>query len=154
MKAESISRLEKYLKDKIPLVKALKAEIKEIDSESVKIWAPLAPNHNHMGSAFGGSISALLILGGYTWLYHFMMSQGYEVHVILKSCEIDYKFPINEDLIVSAHAPKAQQIDKFLSSFKRRKLGRIQIESEIRLGGKLAAILRGEYVVKMDDAPS
>lgn len=147
-------KLEKYLKEKIPLVKALKAEIREVDSDCVKLWAPLAPNHNHMGSAFGGSISALLILGGYTWLYHFMMKEGHDVHVILKSCEIDYKFPVEEDLSIIARAPKANDLEKFLSSFKRKRLGRIEIESEIRLGGKLAAILRGEYVVKGDVAQS
>ena len=154
MNSETHRRLEKLLREKIPLVKALKAEVKEVDPSCVKLWAPLAPNHNHMGSAFGGSISALLILGGYTWLYHFMMSEGHEVHVILKSCEIDYRFPVEEDLTIVARAPKAQEIEKFLTSFKRKKIGKIEIESEIRIGGKVAALLRGKYVVKGDAASS
>jgi thioesterase domain-containing protein len=152
MKGEANKRLEKLLREKIPLVKALKAEIRKVHPDCVELWAPLAPNHNHMGSAFGGSISALLILGGYTWLYQFMLEQGHDVHVILKSCEIDYKFPIEEDLFIFGRAPAAGEIEKFLISFKRKGLGRIHLQSEIRIEGKKAATLQGEYVVKASDA--
>lgn len=154
MSGKTGQRLEKYLRERIPLVKALKAEIKMIDQGYVELWAPLAPNHNHMGSAFGGSISALLILGGYTWLYHFMIEEGHDVHVILKSCVIDYKFPIEEDITVATKAPKQIEIDSFLESFKRKKMGRIKVESEICIQGKKAATLKGEYVVKVNSAPS
>lgn len=152
MKGEPGPKLQKYLREKIPLVKALKAEIREIHPDCVELWAPLAPNHNHMGSAFGGSISALLILGGYTWLYQFMLERGYDVHVILKSCEIDYKFPIEENLQIFARSPQKDELEKFLKSFQRKGLGRITIESEIKIGGRKAAVLSGEYVVKSSDA--
>lgn len=145
-------QLERYLKDKIPLVKALKAEIREIDADCVELWAPLAPNHNHMGSAFGGSISALLILGGYTWLYQFMLREGHEVHVILKSCAIDYKSPVEEDLTILAKAPSKALQEKLLMGVMRRGVGRIEIRSEIRIGGRVRATLTGEYVVKKSES--
>ena len=133
-----------FLFEKIPLTKSLGIQVRLASREKVEIWAPLAPNHNHLGSAFGGSLSALLILGGYTWLYHFMESEGHRVHVILKSQKTDYMGPVESDFLVTCTPPSKEELTRFMDSFLRKGVGRIQLESKI---GDLARNL-GEFVVK------
>lgn len=142
--------LESFLREKIPLSEALGVKVVEVSDIQVELEAPLAPNHNHLGSAFGGSISALLILGGYTWLYHYMTEKGNEVHVILKSCQIEYLHPIEEDLRIITKAPEKKELVQFEERFGRKGLGRIFLNSQIMTGKGVAAKLRGEFVVKTE----
>lgn len=64
------TELTSFLHEQIPLARALSIEIIKADDHEALVMGPLAPNRNHMGTAFGGSLSAVLILSCYTWLFH------------------------------------------------------------------------------------
>lgn len=145
-------KLQDFLHQQIPLSTSLGVEVRNVSTEEVELFAPLAPNHNHLGSAFGGSISALLILGGYTWLYHFMQKQGFSVHVILKSCTTDYQRPVTEDLRIVSRSPMLEERKRFLESYQRKGLGRIFVDSEIQTSKGISATFRGEFVVKSSES--
>lgn len=142
--------LERFLKEQIPLTNSLEVSIVSLGDNDFELRAPLAPNHNHMGSAFGGSLSALLILAGYTWLYHYMRSQGFEIHVILKSNSTNFTQPVEEDIRIRCLKPEQGLIDKFMDSFSRKGLARINLRSEIITTKGVAATFEGEFVAKAD----
>ena len=138
----------KFLHEQIPLTKSLGLEIISIDEEGARIRAPLAPNHNHLGSAFGGSLSTMMILSGYIWLYHELLKHGHHAHVILSKEESEYLQPVITDIEVLAVTPGESDWKKFEDSFRRKGIGRIVIHSEIQGESGLFASFRGEFVAK------
>ncbi|RYG33271.1 thioesterase, partial [bacterium] len=48
-----------YLHTSIPITSAMGIEVREV-APALRLAMPLAPNGNHYGSAFGGSLAALL----------------------------------------------------------------------------------------------
>lgn len=139
----------KFLNEEIPLTKSLGLEIVSITEAGAKIRAPLGPNHNHLGSAFGGSLSTMMILSGYIWLYDALLKNKFEAHVILSKEEAEYLIPVTSDIEVLAKAPTEAQWKKFADAFQRRGLARITLQSEIRMGTDgLAAVFKGEFVAR------
>ena len=49
----------------IPLAAAMQVSIARIDANALELTAPLDPNANHMGTAFGGALQALATLAGW-----------------------------------------------------------------------------------------
>lgn len=143
-----MTELLKYLHEQIPLTKSLGLQIISINDEGARIRAPLAPNHNHLGSAFGGSLSTMMILSGYIWLYNELLKHGHQAHVILSKEESEYLQPVVTDIEVLASTPSVSDWEKFEESFRRKGLGRIVISSEIRGKSGLSATFRGEFVAK------
>lgn len=138
-----------FLHSQIPLTKSLGLSIVSINEKGALIRAPLSANHNHMGSAFGGSLSTMMILSGYIWLYDALIKNGHHGHVILSKEESEYLFPVTTDIEVLARAPSPEDWKKFEESFKRKGLGRITIHSEIQSGtGGPAAAFEGEFVAR------
>ena len=53
---------ERFLHEQIPLTKAMEVTLESYDGSQLVVTAPLEPNYNHLGTAFGGSLSALTTL--------------------------------------------------------------------------------------------
>src|SRR5690554_5937295 len=90
--------LEAFLYQKIPISRALGARVVRADVSAVEITAPLATNINHLGTAFGGSLNAVLVLAGYTWLFQVLEGINPKSHVILKTGHTEYLRPVKEDI--------------------------------------------------------
>ncbi len=86
--------LEQYLHKKIPVSKFMQVEVTSIDQD-IELQCALAPNHNHLGTAFGGSLSALMILAAYCQLFGLIEEQG---HVVLKTTSMQFLIPVDEKL--------------------------------------------------------
>jgi thioesterase domain-containing protein len=143
------AELLQFLNREIPLTISLGLEIMNIDEKGAFIRAPLGPNHNHMGSAFGGSLSTMMILSGYIWLYDALLKHNHHAHVILSKEEADYLLPVTNDIEVLAKSPSREDWKKFEESFIRKGVGRIVLHSEIRSGTSgLQATFTGEFVAK------
>ena len=69
---------ERFLHEQIPLTQAMGVQIESYDEAQLVVTAPLEPNHNHLGTAFGGSLSALTTLTGYAMLWLQLGDQGRE----------------------------------------------------------------------------
>jgi thioesterase domain-containing protein len=153
----SPSELEAFIHGQIPLAQALGARVVRADETAAAISTPLAPNRNHMGTAFGGSLSAALILAGYTWLYHAMAARGHSVHVILGRSEVDYLQPVAHDFIAVANAPAPELLAKFLKIFERRGVARLTLHAEIHTPSgdseKVACRFTGEFIAERSEAP-
>jgi len=65
----TLDEITAYLHQHIPLSQHLGAAVEAYDGASLRLGAPLAPNLNHRSTAFGGSLSALAILSGWTLLH-------------------------------------------------------------------------------------
>lgn len=139
--------LEKFLQIQIPISSALGVRVLSASEKEVILEAPLDPNHNHMGTAFGGSLSTLMILASYTWLYLSLEGEG-NVHVILKENQATFLQPVKENLRSVCRAPSEEDLQEFLKIFRRKGLARIKLTSFIEIAEGEAARMEGEFVAQ------
>lgn len=139
-----------FLHEQIPLTKSLGLEIVSIDETGTRIRAPLAPNQNHLGGAFGGSLATMMILSGYILVYHSLRKRNLNAHVILSKEESKYLLPVKTEIEVFAVTPSQEDWRKFEEGITRKGVARILIRSEVHQGNLLAAEFTGEFVAKID----
>ena len=77
---------EAFLHDQIPLTQAMGVRLESYDASGLILTAPLAPNHNHLGTAFGGSLATLAILAGYTLLWLELGDRS--SHIVIQESQI------------------------------------------------------------------
>ena len=132
------------LTTQIPISRFMEVRIDEINEEEIKLISPLKPNHNHLGTAFGGSLSTMMIFAAYCQLYHIIGGQG---HVLIKSSQTEFIHPVEEDIQAISLAPQQDLKNNFLQTIARKGKGKIQIESVIKLrDGRVACRMMAEMV--------
>jgi len=65
--------------------------------------APIEKNHNHLHTAFGGSLSALATLAGYGFLW--LELRDPKVHVVIKESAIRFRRPVHGDIRAICRQP-------------------------------------------------
>lgn len=143
MKLES-KALKDYLHKQIPASKLLEVDVKSCSNLEVELVAPLAPNINHKNTVFGGSLSVLAILAGWSLLY--MRLKGIRNEIVIQESSMSYlKAAVGEFYAISTYK-ESPQWEKFNRSFNKKGKGRIQVESNILCNGEVVATFRGTYV--------
>jgi thioesterase domain-containing protein len=136
--------LEKLLWAQIPLAKAMHVRVLKADEKEVEVACGLALNHNHLGSAFGGSLSALMTLAAYCRIFHMINGTG---HVLLKSNATKFLRPVNEDLRAVCFPPLPEVISKFLNTYQKKGTAQLSLTSQIVLkDGSIASRMSAEFV--------
>ncbi len=142
------TELENFLYKQIPISKALGARVARADLSVVEITAPLPTNINHLGTAFGGSLNAILVLAGYTWLFQLLEGENPHSHVILKTGHTEYLRPVKEDIRALCFAPEADELDRFLRTFRKRGKSRITLKAVVLTMEGEACRFTGEFVAQ------
>jgi thioesterase domain-containing protein len=142
----TLQEVTQYLHDHIPLTQHLGAEVVGYDDSLLRIKAPLAPNVNHRETVFGGSISSLGILAGWTFLYLKLTELGLTFRLVIQNSSTDFLLPIEGDFEVVCLCPEKEEWDQFTQALGRKGKGRAKIHTEIRFDGRIAATQDGIYV--------
>lgn len=140
--------LQDFLYHEIPMAKALGVQVLEASELNSTVLGPLTLNRNHMDTAFGGSLSSLLILSCYAWLFHRLDNLGYKTHVLIQAGHTDYLLPVKEDIKASAVAPPSEEFEKFLTTFTRKGIGRISLSAKVLTAEGVACTFKGEFVAQ------
>jgi len=135
----------RYVHEHIPLTRHLGAAVLEWTGASVRLGAPLAPNLNHRGTAFGGSLSALAILSGWALVHLALRDRGVEARVVIQRSELDFDDPVDGDFEATATLPPAGDWDRFLATLDRHRRARVVISSTLRSAGGVGGAHRGTY---------
>ena len=135
------TELETYLHIHIPLSKAMGVTVLE-NGDRVVLHAPLEPNINHRGSAFGGSEASLALLAGWAWMRERVKG---EVNLVVAGSRMTYSRPATSDFIAVCEGDGAEQIAEHMSRKGRaRKTLTIVLYSNdrevARMEGEFAAI--------------
>lgn len=138
--------MEAYLQQQIPITLDLGVRVDFVSDSRVEVFAPLKPNRNHMGTAFGGSLNSILLLACYSWLFNKVKSRGFEEHIVLKKSEIQYFFPVEQDFKAICESPQEDELNKFWQAFQRKGKARILLTASITTSKGKACELRGEFV--------
>ncbi len=138
--------LELYLHRHIPLSKAMEVRVIGADEKGVELEAPLSPNLNHRGTAFGGSVSSLAVLSAWAFLHVRLAVEGQAARIVIQKSEFIYLKPIPGAFRAFCPAPPAPEWEKLLASLNRKGKGRIALEAEVRCAGAVAGRFAGDYV--------
>lgn len=141
------SQIEEYLYKHIPITKALGVKALAFSKEEVRFWAPIDKNINHRSTAFGGSISSLLITTGWSYLRLLFDEVNPVPMIVIGRSSTDYLKPVTEDFISELIIPEKEKLDNFLEMFDRFGKARITLEVQIKKEGQILAEFDGDFVV-------
>ena len=131
----------------IPMVRAMQIALGEMHPEAVRLHAPLAPNINDKGCAFGGSLVALMTLAGWALVENRLQAAGLHADVFVADSQVEYLAPLWDDLTADAAAAEGEDWDAFLAAFAQKGRARIAVLAEVPLPqGGVATRLRARYV--------
>ena len=120
---------EEFLHQRIPLTRSMGIRIAKYDDCGLVIEAPLALNHNHMQTAFGGSLNAIATLAGYAFLW--LEINDPECHVVIAESSIKFRRPVNRDIRAICRAPGNDVLSSFKRDFSRKGKARIVLHVTI-----------------------
>ncbi|MCW1924941.1 thioesterase domain-containing protein [Luteolibacter arcticus] len=140
----SPAEIEAFLHEKIPLSQAMGVRVESCDAEGLVLTAPLEPNHNHLGTAFGGSLAALATLTGYACLWHALDDR--EAHVVIRRSELDYRHPVRGTLRAICPRPEEKELEAFRATFAKAGKARIFLEVTVEEEMGVCLHFRGDFV--------
>jgi thioesterase domain-containing protein len=141
---KTAAELESFLHEKIPLTLAMEVHVAECDDTHIVLTAPLAPNRNHLQTAFGGSLHALATLSGYSLLWWLLREP--QAHIVIRESTIQYERPVRDTLRAVCCAPPWLELERFRRDFNRKGKGRIALEANIEHAGEIAARFHATFV--------
>lgn len=136
----SPSALTAFLHEQIPLARAMEIRVTEARGDELRIEAPLAPNKNHLGTAFGGSLHAVPTLACYAAVWLLLREAGLDGHVIVKRSEARYRAPVAGQLCAICRRPAASSVADFIAHLRRHRKARLELAAEVRQGSGNAAV--------------
>lgn len=136
--------LQDKLHSEIPMSKYMQVKVVRANQQEIELECDLAPNHNHVGTAFGGSLATLMVLAAYCQLFKIINETG---HVLLKNTSMNFIYPVEEKLRAVCRAPTLDQVKKFQEAYAKKGKARLELSSQIVLAdGRIACQMTGEFV--------
>ena len=135
---------EVFLHQQIPLTRAMGVTVESWDGRQLILHAPLEPNHNHLGTAFGGSLSALATLAGYSLLW--LVLGDREAHVVIRDSAIRYRHPVQGALRAICRRPAEDEMEAFQRQFAETGRARLSLHVTIEDAGKVCVEFEGSFV--------
>ncbi len=122
---------EQRLHEQIPLTAAMRVRVVFADDQRLELSAPLQGNHNDKGTAFAGSLSALLQVTGWElWQHWVNMTWGEgQIAVAAVDARLSYLKPVQDDFSVQAKLPTMIELEKMIAAVNRH--GKIRTTSEL-----------------------
>lgn len=149
---------EEYLHAQIPITRAMGVSLESYDATTGRLVlaAPLDVNHNHLGTAFGGSLSALCTLAGYALLWLELARQNgdetdqspvTQAHVVVKESTISYRRPVKDAMIrVVCERPDADVMRTFHHQFAQKGKARVVLSCSVIEDAQICVEFTGTYV--------
>jgi thioesterase domain-containing protein len=141
----------RQLQDKLlvmPPVQALQLRVGHWAEGRLTLLAPLAPNVNDKGCAFGGSLASLMTLSAWGLTTLQLVAAGFgDAEVYVQDSRIEYLAPLYEDIEAEAFLAAGVDWDGFIASYRERGKARGELQAEVRRAdGVVATRFSGRFV--------
>lgn len=145
---KKLLELKDFIIREMPITQHLQFSIDQYDEHGLILSAPLLPNLNHRGTAFGGSISMLAILAGYGMTLLLLEDFCDPYHIVVQNANIAYDAPVQNDFIAICFPPAQKELEIFKNIFTKRGKARLYQHCVIKEknSGNGAATFDGAYV--------
>lgn len=139
-----LAATERFLHEQIPLTRAMGVKVESHDARGLVLGAPLEANHNHLGTAFGGSLAALATLAGYALLWLELGNR--DAHLVIRRSELDYRHPVTGPLRAICRKPPEAELDAFRTTFAKAGKARIRLGVTVEEAGRVCMAFEGTFV--------
>lgn len=143
----AIQEINDYLNRYVPLFQAMQARLERCDEAGLSMIAPLAPNINDKGIAFGGAMAALAALTGWALTRTTLNEQGESAEIVITDSAQKFLRPVRGDIVTECQRPGAAAVEQFIQSYRQRGKARWTVEVTIRADGEPAMLFTGQYGV-------
>ena len=135
------------LLDAIPLTRTMQIALRDYDGTALALAAPLAPNVNDKGCAFGGSLASLATLAGWGLIALKLKSLQIDCEIYVQDSTIRYLAPVWGELVARATLAEGESWDEFLATLSARGRARLRVHCRVPLDdGKDACTLDARFV--------
>jgi thioesterase domain-containing protein len=138
-----------YLQNRIdrefPLARHIGIVVESAEDYGVILNAPLAPNANFNGTAFGGSLFCIAVLTGWAWVTRFLATRQLGADAVIQHSTIRYLMPVQGALRARLEAPTLEQTEKFQKMLRRAGRGRIPLHVDIHYAETVATQFDGVF---------
>lgn len=125
--------------DAIPMTRAMQVELSACDASTFTLTAPLAPNVNDKGCAFGGSLASVLTLSGWGLVAMHVAALGLKCDIFVQDSAIKYLAPVWTDIVATATLATGESWESFAASLRSRGKGRLRLSCSVMLADNSAA---------------
>lgn len=123
--------LQKKILAEIPILAAMKIKIEKVEKNFSLISAPLQENHNHKGTAFGGSLYAACTAACYCLIYsRQLQSQIEDRDLVITTGNMRYLKPVKKDFHVKAELDE-EKWKSLLESLKNKRPEKLAMKAFI-----------------------
>ena len=144
---ELATQFEQQLLADIPLARAMQLRVADWSEDRLRLSAPLAPNINDKGCAFGGSLASLMTLVGWGLIVLRLRALGRNCDIYVQDSMVRYMAPVWSDFIAEAQLAEGESWDAFLATLEQRGRARLRVVCRIPLDdGSAAATLEARFV--------
>ncbi len=143
--------LQETLRLEIPVTRHLGITLESYDEQRLVLSAPLAQNINHKGTAFAGSLNALVTLAGWGQLWLILKERQLHGKIVIQDSTNSYLLPVQNDFRATCERPSPAQVARLEQTFRKHNRARIELQAEIRNEAGLAVSFKGRYVVLPPD---
>ncbi|MHB8447403.1 MAG: YiiD C-terminal domain-containing protein [Rudaea sp.] len=145
--SDATTELERLLLSDIPLARAMQLRVRDGDGDCLIIAAPLAPNINDKGCAFGGSLVSLLTLAGWGLIVLKLRELDRECDVYVQDSDVRYLAPVWDDFAAQARLAEGESWDAFAAVLAARGRARLGVDCRVTLAdGADACTLQARFV--------
>lgn len=138
---------EDFLHTQIPITQAMGVRVESWNGEKLVLTAPLEINHNHLGTAFGGSLAALATLAGYAYLWLELGDRA--AHVVIAESALTYRRPVRGELRAVCRRPEEPEIAVFKATFAQTGKARVRLVTTVEdADGTMAVEFSGAFVAR------
>ena len=136
--------LEAYMRENIPLARAMDVRFDELTPLSAQLSAPLEPNLNHHGTGFGGSLASLALLAGWAALRAAAHEAGINPLFVVRRYGFEFLAPARGELVANARVPEGWP--EFVRAFSTGAGGRLEVNCELTSDGRQVGRCTALYV--------
>jgi thioesterase domain-containing protein len=150
-----LQALQQTLTQDIPITHSMGILAEKYDATGLFLKAPLARNTNPKGTAFAGSINALLTLTGWGLIWLVLKELDMLGDIVIQNSTINYVRPVTEDFAATCCRPAQADIDRMEQTLKKKGKARIELSAEIYQDDRIVADFKGRYVIHLSqNAPA
>lgn len=141
--------LQRLLHKQVPLTRQMGVTVAQLHRDAIELHAPLSVNHNHNGTAFGGSLASLMTLSGWSLLLVRLQAAGIDADLMIQKQQLTYRRPVTGALTSHCVLDDTQQWDDFIEMLNRRRRARIGLNAWTGAADNPAATMEAHYVALM-----
>ncbi|MCU0807576.1 MAG: thioesterase domain-containing protein [Candidatus Contendobacter sp.] len=139
--------LNDYLTRHVPLFRAMQARVEYADANRLALTAPLEPNLNDKGTAFGGAMAAIAALTGWAITTITLRDHGETAEIVIIDSTLKFLRPVRETIVAECVLPDAATVETFIERYRQRGKARWTVDVVVRADGEPAMTFKGHYGV-------